>query len=359
MARALVAFGVGAPLEVVEVEPPPLGPGDVRIAIAAAGICHSDLSMTNGTIPSEFPVVLGHEAAGVLAEVGGEVSELHAGQHVVLNWAPPCRECAFCSRGEPWLCTRNAGVACADRGARLGGAPLFATLGVGAFCEEIVLPASHVVAVPDDLPLETAALLGCAVLTGTGAVRRTARVRAGESVAVIGLGGVGLSVLAGARLAGATTVLGIDRSSDKEALALAEGASEFLLASDELVREVRARTGGLGADHVFDCVASAATIRSAWQATRRGGTTVVVGVGPRSDEVRFNALELFHYARTLTSSVFGSSDPERDLPELVAAVTGGDLDPARLATHRCGLEGVAEAFARMENGVGGRTLITF
>jgi len=357
--RAVVAFGTDLALEVREIEPSPMGDEDVRVRMVAAGICHSDLSMTNGTLPSEFPVVLGHEGAGEIVEVGAAVRGLAPGQHVVLNWSPPCRTCYFCQHGEPWLCEQNAGVASRDRGARLDGQALHATLGLGAFAEEVVLPRSAVIPVPDELPLAEAALLGCALLTGVGAVRRTAGVRAGESVAVIGLGGVGLSALAGARLAGAAPLIAIDRSPEKESLARAEGADEFLVSSDELARELRALTGGRGPDHVFDCVGSAATIRTAWSATRRGGATTVVGVGPRTESVSFNPLEIFHFARRLTSSVFGSSDPEHDLPELVEAILGGALDPASLVTHRCGLDGVAEAFARMERGVGGRTLIVF
>ena len=357
MARAVVAFGVGAPLEVREVEAAPLSPSDVRVEIAAAGVCHSDLSMLNGTIPCDFPLILGHEAAGTIVEVGRDVT-LAVGQPVVLNWAPPCRACAFCLRGEPWLCAENAGVSSRDRGVKLDGAPVVSTLGVGAFTDEVVLPATSVVPISRELPLESAALLGCAVLTGVGAVQRTAHVVAGESVAVIGLGGVGLSVLAGARLAGAHPVIAVDRVAEKEPLARGEGATEFVVSDEELARRIRALTEGRGADHVFDCVGSAATIRTAWQSARRGGKAVVVGVGGRDEAVSFNALELFHFARTLTSSVFGSSDPAADLPGLVDAVLAGEIDPARFVTHRCGLDGVTEAFDRMAQGIGGRTLVT-
>jgi S-(hydroxymethyl)glutathione dehydrogenase/alcohol dehydrogenase len=357
MTRAVIAAVAGAPLEVREVDPGPLGPNDVRVRLVAAGVCHSDLSITNGTIPCEFPVVLGHEAAGVVAEVGSAVSAVAPGAHVVLNWAPPCRACFFCTHGEPWLCVKNAGVSNLDRGVRLEGSTVYSTLGLGAFSEEVVLPEGSVVVVPDELPLEVAALLGCAVLTGLGAVVHPGHVHPGDSVAVVGLGGVGLSALAGARLAGAGTIVAIDRAPDKEALARAEGASEFVLADEELARRVRGLTEGRGADHVFDCVGSAATIRASWNSARRGGRVTVVGVGRRSESVEFNPLELFHQARTLTSSIYGSSDPEHDLPALVAHVLAGEVDVERLVTHRCGLEGVGEAFSRMEQGVGGRTVI--
>jgi S-(hydroxymethyl)glutathione dehydrogenase / alcohol dehydrogenase len=359
MVRAVITPGVGESIEIREVEPAPLGEGDVRVRIAAAGVCHSDLSLTNGTIPGEFPVVLGHEAAGLVTELGPAVSGLGLGDHVILNWAPPCRRCAYCLRAEPWLCAENAGLATRTAGVLLDGEPVRSTLGLGSLAEEVVVPASAVVFVPEAVLLDLAALLGCAVFTGLGAVLRTAEVRAGESVAVIGLGGVGLSAIAGARRAGATPIFAIDRSAEKETLARALGADEFLLATDELARTLRTHTEGLGCDHVFDCVGAASTIRTAWSSARRGGHVTLVGVGSREETVSFNPLELYYYARTLTSSVYGSSDPERDLPALAAGILDGSLDLSPLLTHRIGLDGVAEAFARMEAGVGGRSVVVF
>ncbi|MEV1146424.1 zinc-binding dehydrogenase, partial [Micromonospora sp. NPDC049799] len=195
------------------------------------------------------------------------------------------------------------------------------------------------------------------VLTGVGAVRRTARVAPGESVAVIGLGGVGLSVVGAARAAGAGRVLAVDVSPAKAELALAVGATDFLVADDTISRAVRERTDGRGVDHAFECVGRGSTIRTAWRAARRGGQVTVVGMGAKDDVVPLSALEIFHSARTLRSSVYGSSDPDRDLPELARAVLDGSLDLAPLITDRTTLDGAAAAFARMARGEGARTVV--
>lgn len=354
--RALVARAVGEPLRVEEVELPAPGPGEVRVAVRAAGVCHSDLSMVNGTLAPPYPLVLGHEAAGVVVEVGAGVDRVAPGAHVVLNWAPPCRRCWYCGRGEPWLCERSGSPAAA-RGRTSTGDPLHVTLGLGALAEEVVVPQDAVIPVPAELPFDAAALLGCAVLTGVGAVRRTARVAPGDSVAVIGLGGVGLSVVSAARAAGADPVLAVDVSPAKAELAGAAGATDFLLADDSLGKAIRERTGGRGVDHALECVGRGATIRAAWRATRRGGQVTVVGMGGKDDMVGLSALDIFHSARTLRSSVYGSSDPDRDVPELARAVLDGALDLAPLITDRTGLDGAAAAFDRMARGEGARTVV--
>lgn len=354
--RALVARGADQPLTVEDVTLPDPGPGEVRVRVRAAGVCHSDLSMVNGTLAPPYPLVLGHEAAGEVIEVGAGVDRVRPGAHVVLNWAPPCRRCWYCGRGEPWLCER-AGSPAAARGRTSAGEALHVTLGLGALAEEVVVPQEAVIGVPAELPFATAALLGCAVLTGVGAVRRTARVAPGESVAVIGLGGVGLSVVAAARAAGADPVLAVDVSPAKAGLAAAAGATDFLVADDALSRAVRDRTGGRGVDHALECVGRGVTIRAAWRAARRGGQVVVVGMGARDDVVPLSALDIFHSARTLRSSVYGSSDPDRDVPELARAVLDGTLDPAALITDRTGLDGAAAAFERMARGEGARTVV--
>jgi len=343
-------------LEVVDVTLPDVGSADVRVEVRAAGVCHSDLSLLNGTLSPTFPVVLGHEAAGVVVETGSGVLDLSPGDHVVLNWAPPCRTCWFCLAGEPWLCQVLEGVVSVP-GGTVQGQQVHTALGVGAFCEHVVLPARAVVPVPAELPLDVAALLGCAVLTGIGAVRQTARVRSGESVAVWGLGGVGLSAVAGARWAGAAPIIAVDISPAKEPLARALGATHFLTPDVPVTKEIRRLTGGRGVDHAFECIGRPDTIRTAWQAARRGGQAVVVGVGPRSSEVTFNALELFHFNRRLTSSVFGSGDPARDVPMLAEQVLAGSLDLEPLVTSRISLDELPEAFDRMRAGIGARSVI--
>lgn len=354
--RALVARATGTPPQVEDVELPATGPGEVRVDIRAAGLCHSDLSMVNGTLAPPYPLVLGHEAAGVVAEVGAGVTRVSPGSHVVLNWAPPCRQCWYCGHGEPWLCER-AGAPATARGRTSTGEPLHVTLGLGALAEQVVVPEQAVIPVPAELPFDAAALLGCAVLTGVGAVRRTAAVAPGDAVAVIGLGGVGLSVVSAARAAGADPVLAVDLSPAKAKLAAAAGATDFLLADETINRAVRARTGGRGVDHALECVGRSETIRTAWRTTRRGGQVTVVGMGAKDDIVGLSALDIFHSARTLRSSVYGSSDPDRDVPELARAVLDGTLDLAPLITDRTTLDGAAAGFDRMARGEGARTVV--
>ncbi|HEX3930161.1 MAG TPA: zinc-binding dehydrogenase [Nocardioides sp.] len=357
MTSALVATRPGV-LEVQDVELPALGPGDVRVEVAGVGVCHSDLSMVDGTLRPSYPLVLGHEASGVVTEAGPSAG-VPVGRHVVLNWAVPCDSCWHCEHGEPWLCSTVEGSTGTPGGRLADGTTYQACLGLGAMAEEVVVPGRAVVPLPDDVPLAEAALLGCAILTGVGAAGNAARVQPGDSVLVVGLGGVGLSAVAGARLAGARKILATDIAESKEPLARAAGATDFLVASAGLVRQVRAMTDGRGVDRALECVGSAVTIRQAWSATRRGGTCVVVGVGSPDHEVRFNPLELFHFSRTLVSSVYGNSDPRRDIAGLLEHVAAGRLDLAGTITDRITLADVPAAFDRMRRGEGGRALVVF
>ena len=358
MVHALVTRGPGAPLQVEDVELPAPGPGQVRVRVAAAGVCHSDLSMANGTIAAPFPLVLGHEATGVVEQVGADVAKVRPGDHVVLNWSPACGRCWFCTHAQPWLC-ETGGTPARAQGTTATGEPLHVTLGVGALAEQVVVDEAAVVPVPAQLPADVAALLGCAVLTGVGAVRNTAKVQPGESVAVLGLGGVGLATVIGARAAGADPIIAIDVSAEKEQLARAAGASDFLLSDDALSKAVRGLTGGRGVDHAFECVGRSATIRAAWRLTRRGGQVTVVGMGAKDDLVQLSALDIFASARTLRSSVYGSSDPDRDLPALVREVLDGRLDLSPLITHRITLADAPAAFERMSAGQGARSVVLF
>ena len=358
MVKALVARGVDRDMAVEEVELPAPGPTQVRVRIRAAGVCHSDLSMANGLLTAPFPLVLGHEAAGVVAEVGSEVSRVTPGDHVVLNWSPACRRCWFCTHGEPWLCAAG-GTPAVQRGTTADGEPLHVTLGLGALAEEVVVPQDAVIRIADDVPLEESALLGCAVLTGVGAVRNTARVQPGDAVLVIGLGGVGLSVVSAARAAGADPVIAVDVTTAKEELARNAGATHFLASDDTLSKSVRKLTEGRGVDHAFECVGRSTTIRTAWRGTRRGGQVTVVGMGAKDDLLSLSALDIFSSARTLRSSVYGSSDPDVEVPRLAAAVVDGSLDLSPLVTHRITLAEAPAAFERMARGEGARSLVVF
>ncbi|MGX9890769.1 Zn-dependent alcohol dehydrogenase [Streptomyces sp. NPDC002276] len=360
MVRAAVLPAVGAPLEIAEIDLPDPGPGQVRVRLAAAGVCHSDLSLTNGTMRVPVPAVLGHEGAGTVLAVGEEVTHIAPGDPVVLNWAPSCGTCHACTLGEVWLCA-NALNGAADVYAHRAsdGTDLHPGLNVAAFAEETVVSAACVLPLPGGIPLTDAALLGCAVLTGYGAVHHSAQVREGETVAVFGVGGVGLSTLQAARIAGATKIVAVDVSPEKEELARAAGATDYVVASDNTAREIRALTGKQGVDVAVECVGRAVTIRTAWESTRRGGRTTVVGIGGKDQQVTFNALELFHWGRTLSGCVYGNSDPAKDLPVLAEHVWAGRLDLGTLVTERIGLEGIPAAFDNMVAGKGGRALVVF
>jgi S-(hydroxymethyl)glutathione dehydrogenase/alcohol dehydrogenase len=356
MVRAAVLSEVNGTHEVRDIVLRDLGPTDVRVRIAAAGICHSDLSLANGTLAQTFPAVLGHEGSGTVAAVGADVSHLSPGDRVVFNWAPPCRQCWFCTHQEPWLCESSAAASRRPH-ATMDGDDVYPGIGTGVFAEETVVDAAALIPVPDDIPLEVAALLGCAVLTGVGAVANAGRLTAGETVLVLGLGGVGLSAVQGARLAGAGRVIAADLSRDKEILATQCGATDFVVGGDDLSKQIRSLTEGRGVDVAIECVGRSATIRQAWSCSRRGGRTVIVGVGSNDDRVDLGALELFYFARSVTGCVYGSTDPEVDVPQLIQAWRDGGLNLEALVTHHTDLTGVDAAFARMKEGRGARTLL--
>ncbi|MEV4942527.1 Zn-dependent alcohol dehydrogenase [Streptomyces zaomyceticus] len=359
MIRAAVLPAVGSPLEITGIELPEPGPGQVRVRLAAAGVCHSDLSLSNGTMRVPVPAVLGHEGAGTVVSVGEGVTHVVPGDAVVLNWAPSCGACHPCSLGEVWLCA-NALAGAANIHARTeDGTELHPGLNVAAFAEETVVAANCVLPAPDGVPLTDAALLGCAVLTGWGAVHHSARVREGETVAVFGVGGVGLATLQAARIAGASTIVAVDVSPEKEALARAAGATEYVVASETTAKEIRKLTGGQGVDVAVECVGRAVTIRTAWDSTRRGGRTTVVGIGGKDQQVTFNALEIFHWGRTLAGCVYGNSNPAVDLPVLAGHIRAGRLDLGALVTERITLDGIPGAFENMLAGKGGRALVVF
>ncbi len=359
MIRAAVLPAAGSPLEIIEIELPEPGPGQVRVRLAAAGVCHSDLSLSNGTMRVPVPAVLGHEGAGTVVAVGEGVGHVVPGDDVVLNWAPSCGTCHACTLGEVWLCAAALTGTRRIHAHRADGSALHPGLNVAAFAEETVVAANCVLPAPHGIPLTDAALLGCAVLTGYGAVHYAAQVRVGESVAVFGAGGVGLATLQAARIAGAEQVIAVDVAPAKEELARAAGATAFVQASEGTLKEIRRLTGGHGVDVAVECVGRATTIRTAWESTRRGGRTTVVGIGGKDQLVTFNALELFHWGRTLSGCVYGNSDPARDLPVLADHIRAQRLDPASLITDRITLDDIPGAFQNMLAGKGGRALVVF
>ncbi|MFB4278016.1 Zn-dependent alcohol dehydrogenase [Nonomuraea sp. MTCD27] len=356
--RGVILREIGKPVEVSEeltLRRP--GPGEVRVRLRAAGVCHSDLSMCEGRLPARLPLVPGHEGAGEVVELGPGVTGPPVGTHVILSWIPPCGDCYFCLGGRPNLCVSARATSGAPT-LGLGGEPAHAALGVGCFAEETVVDARAAIPIPDDVPFDVAAVVGCAVLTGVGAVVNTARVRPGESVLVIGCGGVGINVIQGARLAAAAPVLAVDPFPGKLETARRFGATHTTT-PDGLADAVKELTEGRGFDHAFEVVGRSATIRQAWQATRRGGTTVVVGAGSADDLVSFSAAELFATERRLLGCLYGSGDVRTDFTRLLRLWRAGRLDLDGLITRRITLDDVGDAFTAMGSGDVIRSLVTF
>lgn len=359
--RAAVLRAPGEKFVVDDVSLRALGPADVRVAIAASGVCHSDLSIQNGTIPHPLPAVLGHEGAGVVVETGEAVTTLARGDHVVLSWVAPDRSCFFCLHGHPELCEHGLDHAfAAPYGTASDGTPLLGAFGTATFGEETVVPERACVKIDASFPLDLAALVGCGMVTGVGAVVNSAHVEPGASVAVIGCGGVGLAALQGARLAGASPIIAVDRMPAKLPLARQCGATEVVDASSvDAVGAVRELTAGRGVDYAFEVVGLSQTIRQAFDMTRRAGTCTIVGAGSFEDMVQISAMQLMVDAKTVQGCVYGAADPARDFPELVRLHRAGLIDLEVLVTRRIGLDDLDDAFRAMQAGEVARSVIVY
>jgi alcohol dehydrogenase len=354
-------YAESRPLEIAELELAGPGRGELLVRVGAAGLCHSDLSVIDGSRPRVMPMVLGHEAAGEVVEVGSGAEGFEVGDHVVMAFVPACGLCEPCRAGRPALC--DPGAAANTAGCLLGGERRWDGdhhhhLGVSAFAEQVVVSAKSAVKVDESLPFEIAALFGCAVLTGVGAAVNSAQIRMGESVAIFGLGGVGLAALLGAHASGATTLVAVDRIPAKLELARELGATHALLAGDDTVEEVRAATGG-GAHKVIETVGSAAVLGQAYSATRRGGVTVTVGLPHPAQMLEIPAVSLVAEERTLKGSYLGSSIPAVDIPRYIGLYKSGLLPVDRLLTHRIALDEVNEGFDRLASGEAVRQAIVF
>lgn len=341
-------------IETVELAPP--GAGEVLVRIVAAGLCHSDLSVINGDRPRPLPMALGHEAAGIVEQLGPDVTDLAPGDHVVLVFVPSCGHCGPCAEGRPALC--EPGAATNRTGELLGGGrrishagePVNHHLGCSAFSGHVVVSRRSVIKIDAELPLEIAALFGCAVLTGVGAVINTANVRAGETVAIVGLGGVGLAAVLGAVAAGAGQVIAVDVNRAKLDLAQSLGATACIDATaPDAVERVRALTAG-GADHALEFAGSIPALKSALAMTRRGGTTTTAGLPPPDQALPVDIVGLVGEERTLKGSYIGSCVPTRDIPRYIALYRAGKLPVDRLMTGVIGLDDINTGFDRLHDG---------
>jgi len=360
--RAAVLYESGRPLEIQELELDPPRAGEVLIRMAASGVCRSDFHSTRGIHPHVLPIVLGHEGSAIVEEVGDGVDGLAPGDHVVCSWLANCGECRRCAAGRPVLCERlgpfEAGFL-ADGTTRFHRGDVRIHHNVpSSFAERSVVPAGTAIKVDPALPLEQVALLGCAVMTGVGAVRNTARVRPGESVVVIGCGAVGLSAIQGARIAGASPIVAVDVIPAKLELARVLGAGEAVLSGDDVEDRVRAATGG-GADYAFECLGRPQTIELATRVTAPGGTAVLIGMAAPDADVHLRALEVTVQEKTVTGSWYGSVVPSRDFPMLAGLLERGELDLTPMIAHTIALEEINDALARFETGEETRSVIVY
>lgn len=354
-----------APLVVEEVELDGPGAGEVLVEIAAAGLCHSDLSVIDGSRPRVMPMVMGHEASGIIREVGAHVHDLEVGDHVVFSFIPVCGHCVPCASGRAALCENGAKANIA--GTLLSGAKRFRNhdgnllnhhLGVSAFSQYTVAAQESVVKIDPTMPLEKAALFGCAVMTGVGAVVNTAAVQPGYSVAVFGMGGVGLSAVMGAKAAGAYPIIAVDMLDDKLALAREVGASHTVKAGDDAIQAIKDLTGG-GAAYAFESVGSAVVLAQAYAATGRGGMTISIGLPHPSKMLEISAVSMVIEERTLKGSYMGSSVPRRDIPRYIRMYQAGILPVDKLHTHSIWLDEINAGFDRLAQAQAVRQVIGF
>ena len=348
-------------VEDVTLDPPKAG--EVHVKMKACGVCHSDLSVINGVIPMPPPVVLGHEGAGVIESVGEGVTNVKPGDHVIMSFVPNCGDCFHCLRNEAHLCIGlPPGGLQADGTSRLhlDGKDLFAMTALGNMAEEVVCPAINVVPIDKDVPLQIAALVGCGVTTGVGAAIKTAQVTPGSTVAVFGCGGVGLSVIQGARLAGADRIIAVDLADNKLEMARKFGATDAVNGSEgDPVAKIREMTDGIGVDFGFEVIGLPAVVQQAYGATRRGGTCTVVGVGRLTEKVEFNALLLSLEGKTIKGSMYGNVNPRVDFPNLLDLNRRGKLDLEGLVSRTYSIDEAPMAFADLEKGLNARGVIVF
>jgi S-(hydroxymethyl)glutathione dehydrogenase/alcohol dehydrogenase len=362
-AKAALCRELNKPIVVEEIAVDAPGRGEVLVKLGACGVCHSDLSAINGTIALPLPLVLGHEGAGVVEEVGEGVADLAKGDHVVFSFIYMCGKCRFCVAGRPVLCLEQGKalitpLAGKHRTHDTAGKALNIFSGCGSMAEYATVSAENLIRIDPKIPLDCAALVGCGVTTGVGAVFNTAKVQPGSSVAVFGCGGVGLSVIQGARIAGAEKIIAIDTLDAKLQMAKQFGATDTLSAKEDAVKALKKMTGG-GPDYAFECVGSGELAGTAYKAIRRGGLAVVVGVAKPSDSTSLRTMTLPFEEKTITGSYFGSCVPRVDFPRMLALYLAGQLKLEELITKRYSIAEAPQAFADLESGRNARGVIVF
>ena len=346
--RAVVARAKGEPVTVETIEVPDPGPGEVLVSVQACGVCHTDLHYREGAINDEFPFLLGHEASGIVEEVGDGVTDVAPGDFVILNWRAVCGQCRSCRRGRPWYCfaTHNA-----TQKMTLDGVELSPALGIGAFAEKTLVHAGQATKVDSAARPEVAGLVGCGVMAGLGAAMNTGNVGRGDSVAVFGCGGVGDAAIAGSSLAGAHTIIAVDLDDRKLAIAREFGATHTVNSSTEdPVEAIRSLTGGNGVDVAIEAVGLPVTYEQAFYSRDLAGTVVLVGVPNPEMKIELPMIEVFGRGGTLKSSWYGDCLPSRDFPMLIDLYLQGRLDLDRFVSETISLDDVEEAFHAMERG---------
>ena len=367
MPRAAIATAVDTPIEIADVDLDSPHAGEVRVRLGASGVCHSDLSVRNGTLAAPFPLVLGHEGAGTVEEVGEGVGNLAAGDHVVLSWIPQCGACRYCTRGQSVLCEPGtialltAGMVDGTPRFSRNGQPVFHMAATGTFSEETVVPAISAVKIDPDIPFTAAALVGCGVLTGFGAATHTADIRPGDSVAVVGVGGVGLNVIQGAKHAGAEQIIAVDAVDGKLQTAQKFGATDLVNAKDDdAVAKVMELTGQQGADVAFEVIGLQQTIDQTINLTRRGGQAILVGVPKAEAEVRIPvATGLVLADKQIRGSLYGGSNVHEDVPTLLGLYGDGKLMLDELVSREITLDDVNQAMDDMGSGEIARSVIRY
>jgi Zn-dependent alcohol dehydrogenase len=362
--RAAVLEQAGKPLSIEEVDIEAPHAGEVAVAVHACGICHSDLSVIDGAFPGVTPVVLGHEAAGVVTAIGDGVTTLAVGDHVVLTPCAPCGHCYWCVRGEWSICTNSDALMTnvhPDGGTRLSrnGETVWRGMAVAAFAEQVVIQETGAVKIADDVPLDVACVIGCAVQTGVGAAINTASMEAGSTALVLGLGGIGLSIVQGAVLAGASRIVVSDPVAERREAALAMGATDALdPTTDDVVAKAHELTDGIGVDYAFDALGRSTLITTGLDATRKGGTTVLVGVAPIDDPLTLPITAVIAATeKKLVGCLLGSSNSLHEIPRLIALWRAGRIDLEGLITGRRPLDEINEALDDLRQAKGIRTIL--